>query len=132
MCLYRPATPSPHRCNGCSTAAALPGVRRNMPTSMPDGRADLIMQSGDNGFYVSLSTGSSFTAPAHWVQHGGSFTAGQAQYADVNGDGRFDLLFQASDNKEYLSLSSGSNFGAPTLVADFGAYGPFQPGTLHV
>ena len=21
---------------------------------------------------------------------------------------------------------------APTLVADFGAYGPFQPGTLHV
>ena len=111
-----------------------------------DGRADLIMQSGDNGFYVSLSTGGGFTPPALWVQHGGSFTAGQAQYADVggsftpgqaqyadvNGDGRFDLLFQASDNKEYLSLSSGLNFGAPTLVADFGAYGPFQPGTLHV
>src|SRR5207247_301330 len=97
-----------------------------------DGRADLILQSLDNRFFVSTSTGSSFTAPVQWVQHGGSFTAGQAQYADVNGDGRFDLLFQASDNKEYLSLSSGSNFGAPTLVADFGAYGPFQPGTLHV
>ena len=63
---------------------------------------------------------------------GGSFIPGQAQYADVNGDGRADLLFQANDNKEYLSLSSGSNFGAATVVADFGAYGAFQPGTLHV
>ena len=98
-----------------------------------DGLNDLILQSNDNRFFVSTSsTGSGFTAAADWGDLGGSFTPGQAQYADVNGDGRFDLLFQASDNKEYLSLSSGSNFGAPTLVADFGAYGPFQPGTLHV
>jgi hypothetical protein len=41
------------------------------------------------------------------------------------------LLFQGNDNKEYLSLSTGSSFGAPTVVADFGAYGSFQPGTLH-
>jgi autotransporter-associated beta strand protein len=97
-----------------------------------DGLNDLILQSNDNRFFVSTSTGSGFDAPVQWMQHGGSFTPGQAQYADVNGDGRFDLLFQGNDNKEYLSLSSGTNFGAPTLVADFGAYGPFQPGTLHV
>jgi autotransporter-associated beta strand protein len=96
-----------------------------------DGRADLIMQGSDNRFYVSLSTGSGFTSPVQWMQHGGSFVAGQAQYADVNGDGKYDLLFQGSDNKEYLSLSTGSSFGAPTVVADFGAYGSFQPGTLH-
>jgi FG-GAP-like repeat len=96
-----------------------------------DGRADLIMQGNNNSFYVSLSTGSGFTAPVQWMQHGGSFIAGQAQYADVNGDGKCDLLFQGNDNKEYLSLSTGSSFGAPTVVADFGAYGSFQPGTLH-
>jgi hypothetical protein len=79
-----------------------------------DGLKDLILQSNDNRFFVSTSsTGSGFTAAADWGDLGGSFTPGQAQYADVNGDGRFDLLFQASDNKEYLSLSSGSNFGAP-------------------
>jgi len=92
----------------------------------------LIFQSNDNRFFVSLSTGSGFTAPVQWMTHGGSFTPGQAQYADVNGDGKYDLLFQGNDNKEYLSVSTGSSFGAPTLVADFGAYGPFQPGTLHV
>jgi hypothetical protein len=97
-----------------------------------DGMADLIFQGLDNRFWVSLSTGSGFTAPAQWMQHGGTFVAGQAQYGDVNGDGKYDLLFQANDNKEYLSLSSGSGFGAPTLVADFSAYGAFQPGTLHV
>ena len=97
-----------------------------------DGLNDLILQSNDNRFFVSTSTGSGFTAAADWGDLGGTFTAGQAQYADANGDRKFDLLFQGNDNKEYLSLSSGSGFGAPTLVADFGAYGPFQPGTLHV
>jgi len=95
---------------------------------------DLIFQSNDNRFFVSLqnSGSSSFSAPVQWMQHGGSFIAGQAQYADVNGDGRYDLLFQGNDNKEFLSVSTGSSFGVPTIVADFGAYGPFQPGTLHV
>ena len=97
-----------------------------------DHLADLIMQSTDNGFYVSLSTGTGFTAPTQWGQLSGNFTAGQAQYADVNGDGKADLLFQANDNKVYLSLSSGANFGAASVVTDFGAYGAFQPGTLHV
>jgi autotransporter-associated beta strand protein len=99
-----------------------------------DGVPDLIFQSNDNRFFVSLqnSGSSSFSAPVQWMQHGGSFIAGQAQYADVNGDGRYDLLFQGNDNKEFLSVSTGSSFGVPTIVADFGAYGPFQPGTLHV
>jgi hypothetical protein len=53
---------------------------------------------------VSRSTGTGFSAPAQWMQHGGSFTRGEAQYADVNGDGKIDLLLQANDNNEYLSL----------------------------
>jgi autotransporter-associated beta strand protein len=99
-----------------------------------DGVPDLTFQSFDNRFLVSLASPgtSGFGAPVEWGQFSGSFTPGQAQYADINGDGRYDLLFQANDNKEYLSLSNGANFGAASVVANFGAYGPFQPGTLHV
>src|SRR5438046_8987020 len=78
-----------------------------------DGLADLILQSNDNRFFVSPSTGDGFSAPMQWMQHGGTFTPGQAQYADVNGDSKYDLLFQGNDNKEYLSISSGAGFVAP-------------------
>jgi len=61
------------------------------------------------------------------MMHGGTFTPGQAQYADVNGDGKYYLLFQGNDNKEFLSVSSGSSFGGPSLVADFSAFGPSSP-----
>lgn len=69
-----------------------------------DGKADLIFLSTyiDTGaayynrFNVSLSTGTTVTQPVMWVQHGGNYYPGQAQYADVNGDGKADLIFQGS------------------------------------
>src|SRR5438105_14823088 len=102
MCLYRPATPSPHRCNGQHGDSFTPGQAQYADVNA-DGRADLILQTGDNGFYVSLSTGSSFTAPALWVQHGGTFLAGPAQYPDVNGDGPADLILQSIDTRCVVS-----------------------------
>ena len=77
--------------------------------------ADLIFQGWDNTFWVSLSTGTSFTSPTLWVQHGGLFQQGQAQYADLNGDGRPDLIFQGVDDNFWVSLSTGSGFTAPQL-----------------
>ena len=46
-----------------------------------DGKADLIYQGSDNSFWVSLSTGKSFTSPAWWMQHGGSFVAAKRSMA---------------------------------------------------
>jgi len=48
------------------------------PDLNADGRADLVFQTPTNAFLGSLSTGSGFTTPGLWVQHGGSFTPGQA------------------------------------------------------
>lgn len=47
----------------------------------------------------------------------GSFTPGQAQYADVNGDGRLDLIVQGRDNSFRVALATGTGFGAFTLAA---------------
>jgi hypothetical protein len=78
-----------------------------------DGKADLIYQSWNNAFWVSLSTGNGFTPPAWWAQHGGTFAAGQAQYADVNGDGKADLIFQSWNNAFWVSISTGTGFKTP-------------------
>ncbi|MHB8727650.1 MAG: RHS repeat domain-containing protein [Sulfuricaulis sp.] len=81
-----------------------------------DGMADLIFQGNDNQFWVSLSAGvGGFTTPTSWVQHGGSFIAGQAQYADLNGDGKADLIFQGTDNRFWASFSTGSSFISPAI-----------------
>jgi hypothetical protein len=90
-----------------------------------DGKADLIFQTMDNYFYVSLSTGSGFITSI-WMQHGGGYVAGQAQYADLNGDGKADLIFQSNDNQFYVSLSTGSGFSAPVVWIQHG--GSFTKG----
>jgi hypothetical protein len=85
-----------------------------------DGRADLIFQRMDNSFWISLSTGPSFTPPELWMDHGGTFLEGQAQYVDLNGDGKADLIFQGSDNNLWVSLSEGTHFAPPALWMDHG------------
>ena len=70
---------------------------------------------------MSLSTGTGFTVPALWVQHGGTFQAGQAQYADLNGDGRADLIYQGTDNAFSVSFSTGTGFTAPAMWLQHGA-----------
>ena len=91
-----------------------------------DGRADLILHSNANDFWVSLSTGTSFGAPGLWMNHGASFVPGQAQYADLNADGRADLILQSNTNDFWVSLSNGTGFGPPGLWMNHGA--SFVPG----
>ncbi|MCP4328007.1 MAG: hypothetical protein GY791_06175, partial [Alphaproteobacteria bacterium] len=85
-----------------------------------DGKVDLIFQGNVNTFYVSLSTGSGFYPAAQWLDHGDTFHAGQAQYADVNGDGKADLIFQGNVNTFYVSLSTGSGFTPAAQWLDHG------------
>jgi hypothetical protein len=86
-----------------------------------DGNAELILARTDNSFWGSRSTGTNFTSPEQWVQHGGVYLAGDAaQYADVNGDGKADLIFQGVDNAFWVSLSTGNGFTSPTWWAQHG------------
>lgn len=84
-----------------------------------DGKADALyfdtLRSG--GVWVSLSTGSGFTIPQMWLQHGES-TPNQIQYADVNGDGKADALYfdTLRSGDVWVSFSSGSSFTAPFPV----------------
>jgi len=52
------------------------------------------------------------------MQHGGTFTSGQAHYADVNGDGLPDLIFQGNDNRFYVSLKSGQFPDIATVITN--------------
>jgi hypothetical protein len=76
-----------------------------------NGQAELIISRTDNSFWGSHSTGTSFTAPQEWVQHGGeNLGADAARYIDVNGDGKADLIFQGLDNAFWVALSTGNGF----------------------
>ena len=97
-----------------------------------DGKADaLYFDAGrTNTVWVSLSTGSSFTAPALWLQHGAS-TLAQMQYADVNGDGKADALYFDSfrSNGVWVSPSDGSRFLGPAQWLS--VQGPSTPDQLR-
>ena len=71
-------------------------------------------------------TGTGFTAPTPWIKHGGTFQAGEAQYADLNGDGKADMIMQGLDNTFWVSLSTGNAFTAPQPWIKHG--GSFQAG----
>ena len=94
-----------------------------------DGKADALYfdTSRSNGVWVALSTGSGFTAPTMWLQHGAS-TPDQMQYADVNGDGKADALYfdTSRSNGVWVALSTGSGFTAPTMWLQHGASTPSQ------
>jgi hypothetical protein len=94
-----------------------------------DGKADALYFDTlrSRGVWVSLSTGSSFTAPDMWLQHGDS-TPDQIQYADVNGDGKADALYFDTSRSRgvWVSLSTGSGFTAPEMWAQYGSSTPDQ------
>ena len=95
-----------------------------------DSKSDIVGFTTD-GVYVSLSTGSGFSAPTRWIaKFGSSSTSGgwtdQNTYprvlADVNGDSRADIVGFAT-NGVFVSLSTGTSFStmAKWLSNQFGA-----------
>ncbi|MDK1313335.1 S8 family serine peptidase [Pseudoalteromonas ardens] len=90
-----------------------------------DGRDDVV-GFANAGVYVSLSTGSSFTAPQKW-NSGFGYTAGgwrtdkhPRMMADVNGDGKQDVVGFANAGV-YVALSTGTSFSAAKQwVGSFG------------
>lgn len=90
-----------------------------------DGKADIV-GFGNAGAYVSLSTGSGFTAPSIWVASYGYNAGGWRTnqhpriMADVNNDGLEDIVGFGNAGT-YVSLSTGSGFTAPSIwVASYG------------
>jgi hypothetical protein len=90
-----------------------------------DGKRDVVA-FGNDGVYVSLSTGSSFNAPSRWVANY-SHNNGRWNVAkhlrvlgDINGDGKNDIV-GFGDAGVYTSLSTGSSFGQLNfVVSEFG------------
>ncbi|NOT55634.1 MAG: VCBS repeat-containing protein [Deltaproteobacteria bacterium] len=92
-----------------------------------DRRADIV-GFGSAGVYVSLSTGTGFTAPALWnnLYGSGSLAGGwrvdrhPRMMADVNGDRRADIVGFGNTGVS-VSFSTGTSFTpAQLLVAGFG------------
>lgn len=90
-----------------------------------DGKADIVGFAYD-GTYVSLSTGSSFEAPACWLSEFNAASGWLTQdtfpryVADVNGDDKADVIGFASDGV-YVSLSTGSGFASMSKwLAEYG------------
>lgn len=99
-----------------------------------DGLPDIVA-FGIGGVYISLNTGTSFSAAAIWLmaygtQQGWNDNSKYPRYlADMNGDGLPDVVGFASDGV-YVSLNTGTSFAAPVLKIN--AYGTqsdyYQPG----
>ena len=92
-----------------------------------DGKDDIIGY-GANGVFVSISTGSSLTDPAMYLQH--YFTAANGwsndkhvrTASDINGDGNADLVGFGNDGVFVaMSLGNGS-FRKPAKIVDNFAY----------
>jgi hypothetical protein len=94
-----------------------------------DGKADALYFDTfrTSGVWVSLSTGTGFTAPEMWLQHGPS-TPDQIQYADVNGDGKADALYFDTfrTGGVWVGLSAGNAFLAPEMWAQYASSVPAQ------
>jgi V8-like Glu-specific endopeptidase len=90
-----------------------------------DGRQDIV-GFGNAGTYVSLSNGTSFTAPSLWVDNYG-YNAGGWRVeshprflSDVNGDGKSDVV-GFGEAGVYVSESTGTAFRSPLLsISEFG------------
>ena len=85
-----------------------------------DGKADIV-GFGNDGVYLSLSSGTSFATPIkvlnnYFCYNQGWRTANHLRYlADVNGDGKKDIVGFGNDGV-WLALGTVSGFTTPTLV----------------
>jgi Astacin (Peptidase family M12A)/FG-GAP-like repeat len=90
-----------------------------------DGKKDIVA-FGNDGVYVSLSTGAAFAQPQRWSD---SFSHNNGRWrhnrhlrllGDINGDGKDDVV-GFGDAGVYVSLSTGTGFGEiQFVVAEFG------------
>ncbi len=107
-----------------------------------DGKADIV-GFGVDGTIVSLSTGTTFSAPQVWLPWFGNSPATGSwnndilvprKLADVNGDGLTDIVGFASYGVQ-VALSTGSGFSTPqTWLQAFGSdpiAGSFQNQAVH-
>ncbi len=75
-----------------------------------DGRSDVASFTSNNGAWVALSTGSSFSAPAKWHDIGGDESAVPV-IGDYDGDGRDDVVWVDYDSGYALiARSDGARF----------------------
>lgn len=87
---------------------------------------DDVVGFGEDGVWVSLSTGSAFTAPGFWLADFGAISGWRNDLhirllGDMNGDGLEDLVGFGGPGV-LVALSTGGGFTAPTFwVEDFGA-----------
>jgi hypothetical protein len=85
-----------------------------------DGKADIV-GFGNDGVYLSLSSGTSFATPVkvlnnYFCYNQGWRTANHLRYlADVNGDGKQDIVGFGNDGV-WLALGAVNGFTTPTLV----------------
>ena len=95
---------------------------REMADVNADGLLDVVA-FGDSGVWVSLSTGSSFTAPSRWIASFGYNAGGwrvdkhPRMMADVNGDQRADVVGFGYSGV-YVALSNGNSFNPASLWED--------------
>ena len=89
-----------------------------------DHRADVV-GFGAGGVYVSLSTGSSFSAPILWIRGYGASAGGwssQNTYprtlGDINGDGQWDIVGFGTSGT-YVSATTGALFRSSDLGIGF-------------
>lgn len=91
-----------------------------------DGKVDCLYQvtnssDGTNTTWQGTSNGATFGTFVATMRHGGTFVAGEAQYADMTGDGKADLIYQGMDNRVWISPSvNGVIHTGGGLVADLG------------
>jgi FG-GAP-like repeat/IPT/TIG domain len=91
-----------------------------------DGKADLAgFDPATGNWWVSLSTGSSFTSPALWTTWASAVPWVNVFVGDLNGDGKADVIGQEY-GQWWANVSSGTSF-QPTL---WGAWAPPNPGAL--
>jgi hypothetical protein len=93
-----------------------------------DGMADIV-GFGDDGVYVSISTGEGFASPTLWLSHAFGYQPIAGSWhldrdlrylADVNGDGYPDLVGFGNAGVA-VALGTGTAFQAPTVwLANFG------------
>jgi hypothetical protein len=75
-----------------------------------DGKQDIAGRAANGQWWVSLSNGTSFSAPQLWDTWSTGTTWLDVHTGDFNGDGKTDIVGRASNGQWWVALSTGSSF----------------------